>query len=276
MESDQILNEALRLDEAGHYAEALKLWEQLCDLPALDVESHCVYLLNERKCRSALGQHEIALQLLDRVESMDTSRQFHLYVEHARINMLYDQNKFAEGNERSRKFLKENTKQLTRPDFAFLVYEQKLGLARGLIHTNEFDEGLQMLTGLLSVTEERDKREIHYYRGYAYRQLKQYDSAIDEFNHVLSASNQDSWAAAAHWFLAELYTNKQAFAWAKQHLQNAENLKDFFTFPLSHVYISLANVCFRLNEPEESRRYKKLAESEPAAPDAKWWPRKMR
>jgi hypothetical protein len=78
MAPDQILADALRLAETGHYAEAVKLWEQLRNLPDLDIESHCMFLLNERKCRTALGQHEIAQQLLDKVEKIDTSHQFHL------------------------------------------------------------------------------------------------------------------------------------------------------------------------------------------------------
>jgi len=275
MAHDQVLNEALRLDATGRYGEAIKLWEQLRNLPDLDIESHCIFLLNERKCRSALGQHEIAQQLLDRVENIDTAHQFWLYVEHARIDVLYKQNKFAEGNERSRNFLKENAKQLTRPDYAFLVYEQKLGLARGLINTNELDEGLQLLTELLAVAEEDDRQEIHYYRGYAYQQLRQYDSAIDAFKHVLNANNGDSWAAAAHYFLAEIYVSKHALAWAKQHLQNAEDLKDSLTFPVSYVYASLSNVCFKLNELEEGWRYKTLAESEPSATAKNWHPWKI-
>lgn len=274
MAHDEILNEALRLDEEGRYAEELKLWEQLSNLPDLDVESFCIYLLNQQKCYSALGQHQTAQQILDRVEKADTACQFRLYVEHARINALYAQNKLAEGNERSRKFLKENADLLTRPDYAFLVYEPKLGLVRGLIEAKEIDEGLQLLTELLTVAEESDKREIHYYRGYAYHQLKQYDCAIDEFTQVLNANNQDSWAAAAHYFLAENYVSKSAFAWAKQHLQSAENLKDLLSFPVSYVYTFLSNVCFKLNELEEGRRYKKLAELETGAAK-KWRPWKI-
>lgn len=274
MALDPILNEALRLDEAGRYAEALKLWEQLRNLPDLDIESHCIFLLNERKCRSALGQNEIARHLLDRVENIDTAHQFCLYVEHARIELLYEQNKFAEGNERSRKFLKENAKQLTRPDFAFLVYAQKLDLAYGLVQANEFAEGLQLLTELLPVAEEQDKRDIHFYVGFACQQLKQEDAAVVKFQQVLALNDCDSWAASAHYYLAEIHVRKGAFAWAKQHLQSAENLKDFLTFPVSYVYASLSNVCFKLNELEEGRRYKQLAESEPGTA-AKWRPWKI-
>jgi hypothetical protein len=63
----------------------------------------------------------------------------------------------------------------------------------------------------------------------------------------------------------EIYLSKEVFAWAKQHLKNAEALKDFLNFPVSYVYILLANVCFKLNELDEGWRYKKLAESEPTA-----------
>jgi tetratricopeptide (TPR) repeat protein len=199
MAPDQILDEALRLTEAGKYAEAVKLWEQLRNLPDLDIESHCLFLLGEGRCRIALGQHEIAQQLLDSVEKIDTFHQFILEVEHARIGGLSTQRKFDEANKKSRRFLKENAEKLASPDFANLAYAQKLELARGLVQANEVPEGLQLLSELLPVAEEQDKRDIHYFRGYAYQQLGQQDDALAEFKQVLALGNHDSWTAGAHY-----------------------------------------------------------------------------
>jgi tetratricopeptide (TPR) repeat protein len=237
----------------------------LRNLPDLDIESHCLFLLNEQRCCAELGQHEMAERLLDKVEKIDTSRQFHLNVEHIRITELHHQRKFAEANKRSRRFLQENAEKLASLDFAIIAYEQKLELAMGLVQANEFTEGLQMLNELLPVAEEQHIRDIHYFRGFAYQQLGQHDSAIDEFKQVLAQDNHDSWTAGAHYCLGEIYASKEVFARAKQHLKNAETLKDFLNFPVSYVYTLLGNVCFKLNELDEGWRYRKLSESEPAA-----------
>jgi tetratricopeptide (TPR) repeat protein len=262
MTSEQIIDEAMRLTTEGDYANALQFWETLSGMAFLDVESKCLYLLNERRCRTALGQHEIAQQLLDRVENIDISGRFCLEVEHARIDELYNQHKFVEANKRSEQFARENSIKLADPEFALIAYEQKLGLASGLIHANEFDAGLKLLTELLPVAAQQDKERVHYYRGLAYRHLKREDAAIDEFKQIVASADKDLWVATAHYQLGLIYESKGMLAWAKHHLQNAELLKDLITFPVSYIYMALSNVCFRLHEIEEGWRYRKLAESE--------------
>jgi tetratricopeptide (TPR) repeat protein len=263
MTNDEMIHEALRLSDEGNYADALKLWESLSSLTSLDVVSQCVFLLNERKCRSALGQHEIALQLLDKVENIDAAHEFRLQTEFARIDDLYKQNKFAEANKRSQQFAKENAAKLVSPEFAIIAYEQKLGLACGLVSASEFTAGLHLLTEMLPAAENPDKPQIHYYRALAYLRLKQEDAAIEELKQILVLNNHDQWAASAHYDLGRTYDNRGAFAWAKQHLQKAELLKEVISIPVREVYMSLSNVCFKLHELEESKRYRKLAEREP-------------
>jgi hypothetical protein len=130
MTNEQIIDEAIRLTGEREYRSALILWKKLNDLPLLDPESKCLYLLNERRCRTALGQHEIAQQLLDSVEKTDTAKQFSLEVELARIDALYCQRKFVEAIQRSQRFLKEKADQLASPEFELIAYEQRLRLGQ--------------------------------------------------------------------------------------------------------------------------------------------------
>jgi tetratricopeptide (TPR) repeat protein len=263
MTDQELLDEALRLTDSGDYAEAVKLWERLRNLAALDVDWKCVLFLNERKCRTALGQFETSAQLLDTVENMDTTGQFQLEIELARIDNLYKQGKFVEGNKRCERFGKENASKLVNPQFAIIASEQKLALACGLVSAKELAAGLHLLSEILPAAEDQDKPQILYYRSLAYLGLKQEDTAIDDLKQILVLAGHDQWAATAHYDLGRIYENRRAFAWAKQHLQNAELLKDVITFPISYVYMSLSNVCFKLHELEEGWRYRKLAESRP-------------
>jgi tetratricopeptide (TPR) repeat protein len=121
---------------------------------------------------------------------------------------------------------------------------------------------VKLFTELLPVAANEDKERIHYYRGLAYRHLKREDAAIDEFKEIVASADRDLWVAAAHYQLGLIYESKGILAWAKHHLQSAELLKDLITFPVSYIYAALSNVCFKLHEIEEGRRYRKLAESE--------------
>lgn len=262
MADEHMVDKALRLANEGNYTDALKLWEQLSKLPGLDVVSMCAFLLNERKCHTALGQYKIAAQVLDRVENLDNEKQFELEVEFARIDDLYKQQKFIEANKRSERFAKENASKLAREEFAIIAFEQKLGLARGLVSANEFGAGLRMLTELLPAAEGQDKLEILHYRAVAYLRLKQEDAAIDDLKQIISSADHDQWVAGAHYDLGRIYEGREAFAWAKQHLQHAERLKDVLPLPVGDLYMSLSNVCFKLHELEEGWRYRKLAENE--------------
>jgi tetratricopeptide (TPR) repeat protein len=127
-----------------------------------------------------------------------------------------------------------------------------------LVNANEFAAGLQLLTELLPAAEDQHKSQIRYYRVVAYLHLKEEDAAIEDLKQILLLGGHDQWTANAHYNLGRIYENREAFAWAKQHLENAELLKDVITVPVWEVYISLSNVCFKLHEVEEGWKYRKL------------------
>jgi tetratricopeptide (TPR) repeat protein len=256
-----MLGEAIRLGEESKFAEALQLWQTLGNLPSLDIESKCAFLLGERRCYSGLGHHQLAMAVLDKVEELDTCRQFWVEVEFARISDLRLRGKVTESNRRLKQFVKENAELLASPRYADLVYEYKCAIGCALVNANETVEGLQLLNDVLPLAEEQDKSMIYFYLGVAYENLNNPDAAVAEYKRVLGSSGDDLWAGSAYYRLGLIYESKGALAWAKQYLESAEKLKEVLTFPLAYVHMSLSNVCVRLNQLDEARRYRRLAES---------------
>ena len=262
MTHEEMLNEAIRLGDEDNYADALSLWKTLANLPGLDLENKCVFLLNQRRCYSALGQHERAEDTLRELERLDTSRHFWVEVELARFDELRSQGKFSEAHKKLVRFQKENADLLASARYADVVYEANLTTAYYLINQNQPAEGLQTLDKVMAVLEDNDKREVLYYRGLAHYKLDQWDASLDEFKQILDCGSDDAWSADSHYVFGLVYEHKGAFAWAKQHLQRAENLKSLLRVPLTDVYIALSNVCARLGELEEAKSYRDLSTSQ--------------
>lgn len=259
MTHEQMLNQALRLGEEGNYANALKLWQTLCKLPGLSLEIKCVFLLNQRKCYSALGQYKLAEETLAELEQLDTDRQFWAELEHAQLDNLRSQGKFSEAYKRLVQFRQDNVEALASPRYADLIYEQNLVIAYHLINQNQAAEGLKLLDEVLPALADADKREAHYYCGMAHYKLRQDDAAISEFKQLLDPKENDCWAADANYLLGLIYDRRGALAWAKQHLHNAEMLKGLLRVPVPDVYMALSNVYAKLEELGQARRYRKLA-----------------
>lgn len=269
MTHEEMLNEAVRLGDEGKFEDALSLWQALSNLPGLDLEMKCIFLLNQRRCYSALGQHERATNIIEELERLDAPRQFWVEIEHARIDDLRGQGKFAEAHKklvRFRKklvrFRKENAELLASPQYADLAYEGKLSIAYHLINQKRSAEGLEVLSQIMPILQDRDRREARYYLGFAHYQLREWDSALDEFRQLLDFGDDDAWSADAHYIIGLIYEQKGVLAWAKQHLQKAEILKSLLRVPIADVWMAMSNVYVRLGELEEAKRYRKLALSE--------------
>lgn len=256
-----MLNEAVRLGDEGKYSEALTLWQALSNLPGLDTETKCVFLLNQRRCYSALGQHTFATETLSELERIDTTHQLWVQVKHARIDDLRSQGKFSEAYKELLRFRTENADGLANPKYADLLYEGSLAIAYHLINQNKPAEGLEVLNQIVRILEDKDRREANYYRGLANYQLGEWDVARDEFMKVLECDRDDAWSADAHYVLGRIYENNGALAWAKQHLEKAETLKALLRIPATDLYMALSNVCVRLGDVQRAKRYRELASS---------------
>jgi tetratricopeptide (TPR) repeat protein len=264
MTIEQFVEEAIRLTNVEDYAAAAILWQKLSQTPDLDIQHRCLCFLNERRCRTHLGQHEIAWRLLENLEKLDSDHWFRLEVEYGWIDDLYGQGRYAEANQKSVLFAKKYALELASPDFVNFSYQRKLALGCGFVHAEDFASGLQLLTEILSAANESDdKRRILYYRSLAYKGLNQEAAEVDDLQQIIQSEESDSWAASAHYDLGIIYQNTGAFALAKYHLQIAESFKKMLTFPVSYVYLALSNVCSKRHELNEAKHYKELAESEP-------------
>src|SRR5882724_405407 len=261
MTDDQVLEEALRLTDAGDFAPALTLWEKLKGR-TVDIQSKCLILLNERRCLSGLGEHDRARDLLRMVEEIDTSGEFCLYVASGYIDNLPRPQKREEAIKLGREFLQRNAKQLADPQFKLLAVEAKLSLGCDLVNATKFEEGIAVLSEILPFADPTERRRILSFRATAFQHSHQDGAAIDDLNQIVQAEEHDQWTADAFYDLGMIYQSREAFAWAKQNLQKAESLKDLLTVPLKYLYVGLANTCLSLREREEARRYKKLAEAE--------------
>ena len=262
MDYEQIFNEALRFTDAGDDASALPLWEKLRNGPC-NAEEKCVFLLNERRCLSTLGQFELAESRLKMVEAIDTSGEFTLQVEGARIDDLNRQRKVSEYIKRSKRFLEEHAGELTSPKFQILAYESKQGLASALINTREFEEGLKIISEILPTAERVEQRRLRYFRSLAYQHTDREEKAIAELKSIISSEDSDTWTADAHYDLGIIYQRRSLLAWAKYHLQSCEILKDVFSGSLRQLYDGLSYVCESLREFDEAKRYTKLAKAAP-------------
>lgn len=262
MNYEQILNEALRLTDAGDDALALPLWEKLRKGPC-NTEEKCFLLLNERRCLSSLGNFELAETRLRMVEEIDTSAEFKLHVESARLDDLNRQNKTSEYIKRAKRFLEERGSELASPRFQILAYESKQALACALISSREFDEGLQIIAEILPTAEGVEQRRLRYFRSLAYQHTSREEEAIAELKLVISPGDSDLWTADAHYDLGIIYQHRSLLGWAKYHLQSCEILKDVFSGSLRQLYDGLSYVCESLRESDEAKRYAKLARAAP-------------
>ena len=111
---DDLINHAMRLTSEGDYLGASTLWLNLSQTPDLDIPSRCLYLLNERRCRTALGQHEIAERILENIEKIDSDHLFRLEVEYGWIDDLYGQGRYTHANKKSEIFAEKNASQSLR------------------------------------------------------------------------------------------------------------------------------------------------------------------
>lgn len=262
MTEDQLVSEALQLVAAEDYAHALPLWEKARNT-ASETTHKCIYLLHEARCLRELKEFGLAEQRLQMAEKIDREKKLQLDLEHARVRQLYDLERYKDANDRSKRLLNEHAQALAHPERAELRYEIKLGLGYGLVSGGEFEEGVKVLSEILRVAENEDKRRIHYFCGLALHHLKRDDNAVREFKKVLESGEQDQLSADAHYDLAMIYKSREEFTAAKQHLQKAEGLQDKLTVPLRYLYTALAQVCNARGEMEETKKYIRLAESLP-------------
>ncbi len=260
MTDEELIWEALRLTDARDYSGALALWEKL-RVQAPDIESQCTFLLNERRCLSAMGGHDRAQQSLRMAENIDATGDFRLQIELARIDDLYLQEQYEKANDQAKRVLEKHAEALAQPHNADLAWELRYSLARGLVTLGEFEAGLQALSELMPTAQSRDIRRIRYFRALAYQHLKREDEAIDEFKQVVAHDEHDQLAADTHYDLGMIYESRKSFAWAKQHLLAAELLKDLLSVPRSYLYQALAIACESLQQFDEAKKYEHLAES---------------
>lgn len=262
MTEEELLSEALRLTAAGNDADALAFWQQVRDA-ASSVATKCTYLLNEARCFRVLGNYDQAEQRLEMIEAIDADHSFRLHVERARVDTLYRQQQITQANSRTKQFLKEYASDLGNSQFLDVAYEAKLSLGFGLINEQKFEEGIDVLSAVVPMAENEDKRRIRCFCGLALHHLKRDDEAVREFRGVLESGERDQLSADAHYDLAMIYKSREEFAAAKQHLQAAEGLQNKLTVPLRYLYTALAQVCNVRHETEETRKYIRLAESLP-------------
>jgi tetratricopeptide (TPR) repeat protein len=260
MNYEQIFDEALRLTEAGDNASALPLWEKLRNGPC-NTEEKIVFLLYERQCLSELANYELAESRLQMVEALDSSCEFLLSVENARIDDLYRQKKGDEAIQRGRLLLQAHAKELATPELAGLAYKVKQGLGCGLINAGKFEEGLQIVSEILPTAESLEQRRLRYFCALAYQNMNHNEEAIAELKLLLESDEPDQWTAEAHYDLGILYQHRNALAWAKYHLQKAEMLKSLFNGSLRQLYEGLSYVCESLREFDDAKRYASLAQS---------------
>lgn len=262
MTEEQIVCEALKLIEVEDYIGALPLWEQATNTTD-DHSSKCIYLLNQARCLRALGQYDAAEQRLRTVEKLDVDHRFHLHVQTARTDELYRRQRNTEANRRTRAFLTRNAAELTKPEFSDLAYEARLSLGFGLLNEGKLEEGLQQLSEILPRSEKEDRRRIYYFSALAHNKLKQEDQAIMELKKVIDPQHPDELTADAHYVLGMIYMSRETFAWAKEHLQMAEELKDKLTTPLRHVHSALAHACLALGDVKQANMHARLAKALP-------------
>jgi tetratricopeptide (TPR) repeat protein len=262
MTEEELLSEALRLTAAGNDADALPFWQQARDA-ASSVATKCTYLLNEARCLRVMGNYGQAEQRLEMIEAIDADHSFRVHVERARVDELYRKGQITEANSRTKEFLKKHASELANSQLSDLAYEARLSLGFGLINEEKFEEGIDILSAILPLAENEDKRRIHYFCGLALHHLKRDDNAVREFKKVLESGEQDQLSADAHYDLAMIYKSREEFTAAKQHLQAAEGLQGKITVPLRYLYTALAQVCNARGETEETKKYIRLAESLP-------------
>ena len=259
-DSEQMMCEALRLIDLRRHVEALKLLEQL-RANTCDVHSQCVYLLNERRCLSAMRDHHRARHRLLLVEQIDVAGEFRLETELGRISDLHAQEHYENANQHAKAVMERYATFLAQPENADLAWELKFSLARGLICLQKFEEGLKALPDPLQAAQPEATRRCLYFRALACRHLKREGEAIDTYKQIVASCIPDQWVADAHYDLGMIYGSRRSFAWAKQHLQAADTMKDLLSVPLSYLYGALAITCRSLQELDEARKYARLAKS---------------
>ena len=259
-DNEQRMWEALRLEHAGRHADALALLEEL-RAEASDVQSKCIFLLNERRCLTAMGEHDRARQRLRMVEDIDAAGEFRLETELGRIEDFHAREQYVQANRQAKTVIERYSTELAQPQNVDVAWELSFSLARSLICMREFEAGLQALPEPLPTAQPEDLRRIQYCRALALRHLKREEEAINEYRKIVAADEPDKWVADAHYDLGMIYGSKKSFAWAKQHLQAAELMKDLLAVPISSLYEALATTCKSLREPDEADRYARLAKS---------------
>ena len=264
MSDAEIIEEAVRLMDSGDYRAALPLWEQLRS-GAHDETSIGVYLLNECRCVSAIGDSRRAELCLDELRRIDQQGQFRFYIELIDIDQLHGRGEYDKANARAMMLLERHATDLADPRFVDVVCQLKYSLARGLVNAGKYEVGLEALSRLLPSAEERDIRTIRYYRSLALHNLEKDGQAIEELFGVIDPKIEDQVTADAHYDLGMILKSQGAYTEAKNHLREAERLQHLLTVPVRDVYSALAWVYMDVNELEECKRYTKLANSVPRA-----------
>jgi tetratricopeptide (TPR) repeat protein len=253
------LEKALPLIEAEKYSEALALLAAAYTTSSGSFEQ-CVVMLNQSKCLMLLGRFREAQERLDSVSKRGVEGDMRLYVECARINLLYAEQKTGEALEKSRSFLAVNREVLQQEEYEDMVYDLRLRAAFGAVTSGRFDSGIKELNRFIKLAKEEDQSRIHLFLGIAFGQLGKYKEAINEFELVLLSSGHEELIAEAHYRLGAIHFKVGAFAWAQQRFTEAESSIDSLkAVPIGDLYTFLAQTYGHLGNEEQRERYIAMA-----------------
>jgi tetratricopeptide (TPR) repeat protein len=254
------LQAALAFVDRGDNEGALRSFEKI-SRRNLSPYEECVILLNEKKCLELLGRFKEARTRLKAIERIDSSAQFHLYLELGYIHILFAEGKLREAIERGKAFLLKNDEELRQKEYEDVVYDLRLRIACDLLSSGQLAQAIAALQRFLPHSREDDQPRVHLFLGIAYEQLGQPENAESEFKQVLRWNRAQGLVADAHYHLGANYLKKGAPAWAKQHFLAAEDLKHALpdNIPLRDLYTFLADSCGHLGEGEQRKHYLQLA-----------------
>jgi tetratricopeptide (TPR) repeat protein len=254
------LQAALAFKEKGDNRGALRLFEKI-SRKNLGSPEQCVILLGETKCLQILGRFEEADQRLRSIERLDQEGKFEVYLESARIDLLFARGAFREAVERGNEFLKRFAAELDQPEYEHIAYNLNITICYALVNSDQFEQGIEALLRFLPSVCEEDKPRFHLFLGIAYLESDETDRAEAEYKEVLRFEHAEDMVASAHYRLGAYFLATRALASAKQHFRAAENLKHALPseIPLRDLYTFLAETSDRLGEEDECRRYLQLA-----------------
>jgi tetratricopeptide (TPR) repeat protein len=255
-----LFNEAACLRDMGELTEAWKLYEHLITIRGLGIEERCSILLSAAKCLQELGEFKKASRCLREIHELDDTDGFSLYCEFAEINLEFAEGKLDEAINHAELFLTQHHDELGESEYQRNAYDLQLKVACELITARQFQRGINSIRQFLPKAHEEDLALLHLFLGLAYDALGESDNAIGSFNEVLRLNGAEDLLVRAHYQLGTQYLKKDALAWAKQHLQEAENLRGALkNIPLKSLYLYLASTCGRLGEQQEQERYTRMA-----------------